>query len=173
MKILIAGFGSIGRRHFRNLLNLGERDILFYRTHRGTLPDGELEGFTVENDLDTALAHQPQAAIICNPTALHLDVAIPAARAGCHLFLEKPVSHSMEAVGELASSVERGGGRVLVGYQFRFHPALMQIKRLLDGDAIGQPLSARAHIGANIYPAGIRGKIIARGIAHAPTWAAG
>ena len=69
MKILIAGFGSIGRRHFRNLLNLGERDILFYRTHRGTLPDGELEGFTVENDLDTALAHQPQAAIICNPTA--------------------------------------------------------------------------------------------------------
>ena len=43
MKILIAGFGSIGRRHFHNLLALGERDILFYRSGRSTLPDDELE----------------------------------------------------------------------------------------------------------------------------------
>ena len=79
MKILIAGFGSIGRRHFRNLLALGERDILFYRTGRSTLNDGELGGFIVETDLQAALAHQPQAVVIANPTALHLPVAIPAA----------------------------------------------------------------------------------------------
>ena len=42
MKFLIAGFGSIGRRHFRNLLALGERDILLYRSGKGTLPDDEL-----------------------------------------------------------------------------------------------------------------------------------
>ena len=80
MKILIAGFGSIGRRHFRNLLALGERDILLYRTGRSTLPDDELEGLRVETDLEAALAHHPQAVIVANPTALHLDVAIPAAR---------------------------------------------------------------------------------------------
>ena len=86
---MIAGLGSIGRRHLRNLLALGERDILLYRTHQSTLPDDELASFPVETDLDAALAHNPDAVIVANPTALHLDVAIPAARTGCHLLLEK------------------------------------------------------------------------------------
>ena len=51
MKFLIAGLGSIGRRHFRNLRALGETDILLYRTHRATLPDDELAGVPVETDL--------------------------------------------------------------------------------------------------------------------------
>jgi predicted dehydrogenase len=147
MKFLIAGYGSIGRRHFRNLLSLGESDILFYRSHRSTLPDDELAGYKVETDLTTALAHQPQAVIVSNPTALHLDVAIPAARAGCHLFMEKPLSHSMDRIDELTRALDHGGGQVFVGYQFRFHPGLLKAKRLLEAGAIGRPLSVRAHWG--------------------------
>ena len=147
MKFLIAGLGSIGRRHFRNLLALGERDILLYRTHHATLPDDELAGFPVETDLRAALAHQPDAVIISNPTALHLDIAIPAAQCGCHILLEKPVSHSMARLEELEQAVHQNGVKVLVGFQFRFHPGLQQVKRLMDEDAIGEPLSVRAHWG--------------------------
>jgi len=81
MKILIAGLGSIGRRHLRNLITLGEKDIILYRSHRSTLPDDELKEFSVETDLGEALAKDPQAVIVANPTSLHLDVAIPAAQA--------------------------------------------------------------------------------------------
>lgn len=147
MKFLIAGFGSIGRRHLRNLQTLDERDILLYRTGHGSLPDDEIAGLPVETNLETALAHRPDAVIISNPTALHLGVAIPAARAGCHLFLEKPISHSLEGINELGSAVEHGGGRVYVGYQFRFHPGLQRVKKLIDGGAIGRLLSVRAHWG--------------------------
>jgi predicted dehydrogenase len=147
MKILIAGMGSIGRRHFRNLLALGERDILLYRTHRATLPDDDLAGFPVETDLRSALAHKPDAVIVTNPTALHLDIAIPAAQCGCHLLLEKPISHSMARVDELVNAVEQNDVKVLVGFQFRFHPGLRQVKKLLDEGTIGTPLSARAHWG--------------------------
>jgi predicted dehydrogenase len=147
VKILIAGFGSIGRRHFRNLLALGEQDILFYRSGRSTLPDDELKGFPVETDLRAALAHRPQAVIVANPTALHLDVAIPAAEAGCSLFLEKPISHTLEGVPALRAALQAGGGRVLVGYQFRFHPGLRQIKQLIDEGAIGRLVSVQAHWG--------------------------
>jgi predicted dehydrogenase len=147
MKFLICGLGSIGRRHLRNLLALGERDILLYRTHQSTLPDDELPPFPVETDLQAALAHHPQAAIISNPTSLHLEVAIPAAEAGCHLLLEKPVSHSWERVSELQAAVQRGGGQVLVAYQFRFHPGLLRIATLISQGAIGKPLSARVHWG--------------------------
>jgi len=39
MKFLIAGLGSIGRRHFRNLIALDERDIIFLRSFHATLPN--------------------------------------------------------------------------------------------------------------------------------------
>jgi len=147
MKYLIAGLGSIGRRHFRNLLTLGERDILLYRTHQATLPDDELAGFPVEIDLDAALACRPDAVIISNPTSLHLDIAIPAAHCGCHILLEKPISHSMERVEELEQAVQQNEVKVLVGFQFRFHPGLQKVKQLLEQGAIGEPLSARAQWG--------------------------
>lgn len=152
MKIMIAGLGSIGRRHFRNLLALGERDILLYRTQRSTLPDDELAGYPVETELEAALAQAPQAVIISNPTALHMQVAIPAARAigqgiaRC-LMLEKPVAESMERIPELRDTVSESGTRVLVGYHFRYHPGLQHARKLLEAGGIGRPLSVRAHWG--------------------------
>jgi predicted dehydrogenase len=147
MKFLIAGFGSIGRRHLRNLRALGEQDILLYRTGHSTLADDELAGLTVETSLAAALAHQPEAVIVANPTALHLEVAIPAAEAGCHLFLEKPISHSLERVADLQQAVTRSAVQVLVGFQFRFHPGLRQVRELLGSGRLGRPLSVRVHWG--------------------------
>ncbi len=147
MKFMIAGLGSIGRRHLRNLIALGEEDIFFYRSGQSTGQDDELEGYSTETELDDALTNKPDAVIVSNPTALHLDVAIPAAEAGCHLLLEKPVSHTLERVDELLAAVKRGGGNVLVGYQFRFHPGLQAVKRWLMEGRIGKPISAHAHWG--------------------------
>ena len=147
MKILIAGLGSIGQRHLRNLLALGEQDILLYRTHQSTLDDTEFSGIPVEIDLKSALAHRPDGVIISNPTSLHLDVAIPAAKAGCHILLEKPVSHTLDQIDEFRKAVQHGGGQVLVGCQFRFHPGLLKISELLSDAAIGRLLSVRAHWG--------------------------
>jgi predicted dehydrogenase len=147
MKFLIAGFGSIGRRHFQNLLALGEKDIILYRTGKSTLPDEELDGFTIETDFETALANRPDAVIIANPTAMHMDVAVPAAAAGCHILVEKPVSHDLVRVGELQAALDRSGARLLVGFMFRFHPGLQQVKAWMDAGAVGAPLSVRAHWG--------------------------
>ena len=147
MKFLIAGLGSIGRRHFRNLLALGETDIILCRTYHGTQSDDELQGFPVETDIHVALSHHPNAVIVSNPTALHMDIAIPSARAGCHLLLEKPISDSLERIGDLRAAVHQGGGEVLVGFQFRFHPTLQILSRLLVEEAVGRPVSVRAHWG--------------------------
>jgi predicted dehydrogenase len=147
VKYLIAGFGSIGRRHFRNLLALGERDILFYRTGRSQLDNSEIADYIVETDLSAALAHKPHAVIVANPSSLHLDVAIPAAKAGCHLLLEKPISHSMERVDELEAAVVESGSRVLVGFQLRINPGLQKAEELLKAGALGKVVEAKAHWG--------------------------
>jgi predicted dehydrogenase len=148
VKLLIAGLGSIGRRHLRNLVTLGERDITLYRTHQSTLPDDELADFPVETNLAEALANQPDAVIVANPTALHLDVALPAAQAGCHLLIEKPVAPKMGPdVQNLLMAVNDAKVKTLVGFQFRFHPVLEQLKTILDFGKIGRPLCFRAHWG--------------------------
>lgn len=147
MKFMIAGLGSIGRRHLRNLRALGESDILLYRTHLSTLPDEELDGLPISTDLEAALAWQPDAAIISNPTAAHLSTALPAARVGCHLLLEKPISHTLEGTDDLIRIMQTHGKQALVGFQFRFHPVLMQVKALLNSGELGRPLSVHAHWG--------------------------
>lgn len=112
------------------------------------MPEDELEGLPVENDLMHALNKwHPAAAIIANPTALHLEAAIPAAKAGCHLLLEKPISHSMDGIPELIEVVDGNELKVLVGFQFRFHPGLQSVLDLLEQGIIGQALSARVHWG--------------------------
>jgi predicted dehydrogenase len=147
MKFLIAGSGSIGRRHIRNLLALGEKDILLYRTHQGTLADEEISQFPFETDLQAALGQHPDAVIISNPTSMHLDVAIPAAAAGCHLLIEKPVSGSLDGLDILEEKVSSMACKTLVGFQFRFHPVLRQIKEFLSEGSLGRVLSAQAHWG--------------------------
>jgi predicted dehydrogenase len=147
MRFLIAGFGSIGRRHFRNLVSLGEKDIQFFRTRKSNLPDEEITGFPVHSDVENALAQKPDAVIVSNPSSFHLDIAIPAAEQGCHILMEKPLSDSMDRVPELTKLVDESGSKVLMGFQFRFHPGLNKVHNLISTGKIGRILSARAHWG--------------------------
>ncbi len=148
MKFLIAGLGSIGRRHMRNLVALGENDIVLFRTRKATMPEEELAGFPVETNLQEALKkHKPDAVIVANPTALHLDIAIPAAETGCAILLEKPISHSTERLDQLEAAVKKSGSKVLVGFQFRFHPGLLRAKQLISDGEIGRVVSAHVHFG--------------------------
>lgn len=145
MKILICGIGSIGRRHLKNLLSLGYRNIILYRTGKHTIendePTSKLKTF---NNLDEALCTNPDVAFITNPTSLHIQVALKAAKKGCHLFLEKPISHNMVGVYELKKITDEKNLVTFVGCHLRFHPLLTQIKEIVDSGKIGKIFYARA-----------------------------
>ncbi len=147
MKFLIAGLGSIGRRHLRILRELGQDDIVLYRTHQSTLDDAALAGLPVKTNLRDALDLGVSAVVVANPTSLHMDVAIPAAEAGCHILLEKPISDDLARVDELRRAAQKSGSRILVGFQFRYHPTLNKARELIREGALGQILSVHAHWG--------------------------
>ena len=146
LHVLIAGLGGIGQRHARNLRTiLGENvEILAYRRRRATpLLNEKMEvvhGTDVESalniqvytDLRDALARTPDAAIIANPTSLHLEVATAAAEAGCHLFIEKPIAQSLDGMAEFLDLVAEKKLITLVGYQWRFHPLLERVRDVLE-----------------------------------------
>ena len=161
MKIFIMGLGGIGQRHLRNLRMVRGKDleILAYdpRPNPPVLTDQLKveEGASLERkynlrifpDIEQALAQKPQAAFVCNPTSLHIPVAIRAAQAGCALFIEKPLSHNLEQVDELINLVENRSLVAAVGYQMRFHPCLQRLHELVLEKKVGRILSVRADVG--------------------------
>ena len=147
MNFLIAGYGSIGRRHLNNLRALGQNDLLLLRSHHSTLPDNEIQDIPVTTSIEEALYQRPDAVVVANPTALHLDVAIPCARAGCAILMEKPISHSFDRIPELQQTLQTGGGGFLTGFQFRFHPGLIQLRRWLVEGRVGKITTAISHWG--------------------------
>jgi predicted dehydrogenase len=145
--ILIVGLGSVGRRHLANLQLLGWTDVRVLRSGLATLPDADLSGVPVVTRLEEALDPAPLAVVVATPTALHLPIALAAARAGAHLLIEKPVSHNLQGLDALSAEVSQRDLQVLVGYQFRFHPGLQQLKSWIDTGAIGDVVSAQVHWG--------------------------
>jgi predicted dehydrogenase len=144
-RILIAGLGSIGRRHLGNLRQLGIHDILLYRTKPEPVKEApELPVFT---DLAQALAARPDVVIVSTPTAHHIEVALPAAHAGCNLFIEKPLSHSWEGIEELLSTVRDQHLVVLTGFDLRFDPGLCKVKALLEEGYIGRVVAIQSQVG--------------------------
>ena len=130
------------------LIALDEKDIVLLRTRKATLPDDELAGYPVETDLQEALKkHKPDAVIVANPTSMHLDVAIPAAEAGCHILLEKPVSHSLERLDVLQKAAEKSGSKILVGFQFRYHPTLNKARELIQSNVAWQSINRPCALG--------------------------
>jgi predicted dehydrogenase len=160
-RFLFVGLGAVGQRHLRNLRTLlgDEAEFLAYRQRRSSpVLTNEMEvesGSDLESkyrlrvfaDLDEALAERPEAAVISNPTSLHLAVAVAAAEAGCHLFIEKPLAHEMTDVADFLDLIDRKKLVTLVGYQWRFHPGLIALRELLQANTIGRVIAVRARFG--------------------------
>ncbi|OGC10910.1 hypothetical protein A3J90_06610 [candidate division WOR-1 bacterium RIFOXYC2_FULL_37_10] len=147
MKFVVVGLGSIGRRHLKNLISLGEKDIVLCRNKVASPIDDEFKEFPIETNIYSALKHEPDAVIISNPTSLHFDIAIPAAEAGCHILIEKPISDSLAGIDKLKAALKHGGGQFLVGFQYRFHPTLKIASNMISQGEIGRIVSINVHWG--------------------------
>src|SRR5689334_22507759 len=115
MRVLFCGLGGIGQRHLRNLRTLLGKglDAHAYRVRRNREklrdnlniePNADLEAdyeLTIHSELDQALNARPDAAFVCNPSSLHVPIALAIAEAGVHVFIEKPVSNSMAGLDRL------------------------------------------------------------------------
>lgn len=148
MLILVVGCGSIGRRHIRNLKTLEVEDIIAHDTQPERCHEVEQQyGVKAYNKLQEALAEKPEVALICTPTSRHMPPALSAARSGCHLFIEKPLSHSLDNVKKLLQIVAQKNLTTLVGCNMRFHPGIALMKELLDRKSVGRVVCARVQSG--------------------------
>lgn len=148
LKILLAGCGSIGRRHARILTGLGVEQIFVFDTNQQQvelllqeLPNLK-QVYSYEEGLEVA-----DAVFILTPSKLHIPMAIQAVQAGCHVFIEKPISVSMDGVADLEKLAYARDRKVMIGLCFRYHEGIKKAKVILDSGKIGRLVSIRSLVG--------------------------
>jgi predicted dehydrogenase len=142
IKVLIVGYGSIGKRHLENFLQFKDIQLIVY-TKRNDLQLLKKKGIKVSNSLTECLKENPDIGVITNETSLHIPIAIKLAKEGLDLFLEKPLSNSLKNVEKLYAIVKKKKLITQMGCNLRFHPCIMKIKSLIEQQKIGKIISAQ------------------------------
>jgi predicted dehydrogenase len=126
--ILVIGVGSIGERHVRCFQTTGRVDVVACDTNSELLQRvGDTYEVQTVRDWKAALtANAPTAVVVCTPAPDHVPLASAALLAGCHVLIEKPLSHSLEGTTELIATRHRRGRQVAVAYVYRVFPMLLR-----------------------------------------------
>jgi predicted dehydrogenase len=108
-------------------------------SERAAYARDELGYEQVVGDWREVVAHpEVEAVSITVPNQLHREVAVAAAEAGKHVWIEKPAGRLPWETGEIAGAVERAGVRSLVGFNYRHAPAVRHARLLIESGALGE-----------------------------------
>lgn len=117
------------------------------------VPEG---GPSVYDDYGEMVAGDVDAVFVCLPPFAHDDEIARAAKAGKHVFVEKPIALTSEAASAMVDAAEQAGIVTQVGYMMRFSPAIERIRSLIDDGTAGRPTFYQATYSCNAL--------------HAPWW---
>jgi len=149
MTVLVAGTGSIGRRHMDSMRQLvpGARFVLLRR--QATADDySRTLGARVVDTLEAALAEKPAIAVVAVPSSQHAGLIEPLLGAGIPMYIEKPVVTSaaqLTAVSRAAAAAPQVV--TLCGCNLRFLPSLRAVRELISQGAIGRVVRASLQAG--------------------------
>jgi predicted dehydrogenase len=140
IKIIFFGLGSIGQKHARIIKNNYKFDIYAYRTEKGQEKNNlQIKEF---NNLEDAFSIKPDVAFITNPTNLHIETAMECIKRDIPIFIEKPISNSLDDTDFVEKEIKKRKIFSYVAYNMRFHPVLKNLKDIVSKD--GKPIYFRA-----------------------------
>ena len=144
LHIGIIGAGRIGKVHAETLaFRLPESQIL-------AITDVNREAAqalaarcgipTVAESSDAILANpQIEAVLICSSTNTHADLIVQAAKAGKHIFCEKPIAFSLPEIDRALAAVNAAGVQLQIGFNRRFDANFARVRQAVVNGEIGTP----------------------------------
>ena len=150
MRIVVAGTGSIGRRHINQLQALLPA-VRWVLLRNETEYDDYAKALQAEvvPTLAAALADHADALVIATPSAFHSKLVLEGLAASLPMYIEKPVvttAAELQAV-QAATHLSNAYIPTQVGCNLRFLPSLLCLRQLLHGGAIGQVVRASFEAG--------------------------
>jgi predicted dehydrogenase len=146
LRIAVAGAGIRGRLYSKVLRRVAGVEVIGLCDPSSRVADAarsELELPVVASHHEL-LDKQPDAVIVATPDFAHVEVAVDAASAGCHLMVEKPLAMTAEDATTIADAVSRAGRQCLVAFENRWNPAFAGIKERVESGELGPIISQTA-----------------------------
>jgi len=131
LKVGVFGVGHLGKFHLNNWKEIeGVKLVGFFDPHNETAEqvakDYDLKRFTDEEKLIEAC----DIIDIVVPTQEHYSLCMAAIRKGKHIFVEKPMAHTLQEAKDLVAMVQEAGVKLQVGHVERFNPAFVAIQKM-------------------------------------------
>ena len=145
-KIGVIGVGGWGKNHLRVLneldtltsfCDIDERRVKIFEKEYHTKGYKTVDEMLTNEKLD--------AVTICTPTATHYEIAKKTIKAGLDTFVEKPLTYTSVEGEALVKLAKDKGVIMTVGFIERFNPAIIELKNLLKGRKLGEPLLLEFH----------------------------
>ncbi|MGE5420989.1 MAG: inositol 2-dehydrogenase [Chloroflexota bacterium] len=144
LKIGVIGTGRIGKVHLATLVrNVPEAEVVAVadvNLQEARQVAGNLGINAVYAKYMDVVKHPDvEAVVICSPTDTHAQYIVDCAKAGKHIFCEKPVDLSIEVIKGALGAVASAGVKLMVGFNRRFDPNFLKIKQMVTDGKIGEP----------------------------------
>ena len=129
IKIGILGAGHLGKIHLQQLKEIPKYDLVGFFDHN----DEHTKQVTAEYKVPSFksiddLIENVDVVDIVTPTLSHYDCAVKALKKSKHIFIEKPVTNTLEEAAELIELVREADVKAQVGHVERFNPAFLAAK---------------------------------------------
>ncbi len=151
LKIGVLGAGHLGKIHIRLILELKEQFefVGFYDPNDDNAAKASADFGITRFDTIEELIEAVDCLDIVTPTLSHFDCASKSIRAGKHVFIEKPVTETVEEARLLLVMKNEAGVKVQVGHVERFNPAFVAAQEFF-----GRPMFIETHRLAQFNPRG-------------------
>lgn len=144
IKIGIIGAGRIGKVHTETIVqSIPEAEVVSIVDVNLSEAENLANKFGIascsENHKDIVDNPEIDAIVICSPTDTHAEYIIDAARAGKHIFCEKPIDLDLDTIQNALNVVDECNVKMMIGFNRRFDPNFKKIKQMVMDDKIGDP----------------------------------
>ena len=143
MKVVVVGYGSIGKRHVRNLVSLGFKDIVLCRSSA----NGNELNLKEVSKLEDIIKINPDFVIVSNPTSLHFQTLKFLVQHQFNILCEKPFLHKPKEWDLLKPLLKNYKGHANIVFNLRYHPCIQKVKELLQNNRLGEIYSGRFFVG--------------------------
>ena len=131
LKVGVFGVGHLGKFHLNNWKEIeGVKIVGFFDPNNDNARE-VIEKYGIKRFMDEdKLIDACDAIDVITPTTLHYDICMKAVRKGKHVFVEKPITHTLQEGKDLVNMVREANVKLQVGHVERFNPAYLAIKDL-------------------------------------------
>lgn len=143
----VVGVGAMGHNHVRVYTRLKNANLLAVSDlMKGTLAEVSKKYNTVGFvDYDNVLKMpEIDAVSVCVPTTYHYEVVMSAIEQGKHVLVEKPIAFTLKEAKDMVRAARKEGVKLGTGHVERFNPAVLEAKKLLRENLIGEVVSVSA-----------------------------